>query len=472
METVEISPITRIEGQAKVAVILDDQGAVSDALFHVLEFRGFEKFMEGRMIWEAPRIATRACGICPVSHHLAAVKAVEAGFDVDIPATAHLLRELMHMGQTIHSHALHFFFLAYPDYEYQIHNSPEKRNVMGLLQDKPELALKAIAIRKTGQEIIKQLGGKAIHPVSALPGGMSKGINENERQKMLKDVDSVIDVLQALLPSIFEKLDEYAALKDTFAAVETGYLGTVVDGTSNLYDGMLRFVDGSGKLTEEFPVSQYLNYIREATIPFSYVKGPYFSQLPKPKNVFQVGPLARFNVSDRLSTPLAHEAFEEFKQKFGLLAHSPLLHNQARFIELLHAAERAKELLEDQSITGSETRQKVSKKAGEGIGLLEAPRGTLIHHYKWDKDGRITLANLIVPTTFNNLAINRTVKHAAENCQGTDGKFDSSLLNLVETAIRAFDPCLTCATHLLREPGAAIDILDNSGRLIQQISRE
>lgn len=472
MKTVEISPITRIEGQAKVAVILDEEGAVADALFHVLEFRGFEKFMQGRMVWEAPRIATRACGICPVSHHLAAVKAVEAGFGIDIPPTAHLLRELMHMGQTIHSHALHFFFLAYPDYEYQIHNSPAKRNVLGLLQDKPELVLKAIAIRKTGQEIIRRLGGKAIHPVSALPGGMSKGITEDERIKMLKEVTSVIETVKPLMPVVMGKLDEYEALKDSFLAIETGYLGTVVDGTSNLYDGLLRFVDSSGKRHDEFEANQYLTYIREASAPWSYVKLPYFSQLSKPNNVFQVGPLARFNVSDRLSTPLAQEAFEEFQQKFGQLAHSPLLHNQARFIELLHAAERAKELLEDKSITSSETRRKVAKKAGEGIAHLEAPRGVLIHHYKWDKDGRITMANLIVPTTFNNPAINRTVKLAAEHCQGNDGKFDSSLVNLVETAIRAFDPCLTCATHLLEVANSTVDILDSSGRLIQQISRD
>lgn len=469
---ITIEPITRIEGHAKVTIHLDDEGNVAESRFHVLEFRGFEKFCEGRMFWEMPVITERVCGICPVSHHLASAKACDDLLGIDIPPAAKKLRELMHMGQTIHSHALHFYFLAAPDFILGPDADPAKRNIFGIVEADPELAKKAIRLRQIGQNIIERVGARPIHPVTAIPGGMSKPLSHEDRFIMGKEIDEAIELAQLGIQvgkGIYEK---YADIVSKFAVIKTNYMGLVKDGNLELYDGTLRIIDEKGKTLEEFDPKNYLDHLGEHVEDWSYLKFPFYKKQGFPKGVYRVAPLARLNVADAVSTELANEEFKEFKKLGnGNPVHETLYFHYTRLIEILYAAERAKELIDDDEIVSKDVRVKVERKAGEGVGVIEAPRGTLFHHYWTDDIGKITRANLIVATVQNNPAMDMSVNAVAkEFVKG--GKIKEGALNMVEMAIRCYDPCLSCATHAIGQMPMVVELFAPDGTVLDVLERK
>ena len=463
-----IEPVTKVEGHGKVTINLDSKGEVKDAHFHVTEFRGFEKFCEGRMAWDMPVITTRICGICPVRHHLASVKACDDLFGASIPSAAKKLRELMHMGQFIHSHALHFFFLAAPDFVMGFDSDPAKRSVIGILEKDPVLAKKAIKLRKIGQTIIDKVGGRAIHPVTAIPGGMSKPLSHEDRFELTAQVKEAIELCK-LAVEISEGLIEGHPAVD-LGDIKTAHMGLVKDGKLELYDGMLRMVDSGGKLLEEFDPKKYLDYIGEHVEDYSYLKFPFYKKKGWPDGIYRVAPMSRINVADGITTPLA-------SAKFGKLAAlKPMNENRyyhyARTVELLYAAERALELLKDDEIVSKDVRVRVDRYdgPGEGIGVIEAPRGTLIHHYH-ATEGKITKANIIVATAHNNPAMDLSVAMVAK-ANIHKGKADEGILNKVEMAIRCYDPCLSCSTHAIGNMPLALDIISDDGETINHIRRD
>lgn len=455
MSQIVLQPVSRIEGHAKVTIQLDDQGNVADSRVNVVELRGFEKFCVGRPVWELPRIVPRICGVCPWAHHLASSKACDGVFGVEIPPVAGKLRELAYMGHFIHSHVLHFFVLSGPDFVMGPDADYTVRNIVGIAQKAPELARKVVRARFLGQMMTQTLGGKAIHPDVSAPGGWSKPLTKEEvgrLQEMAKEcLDFAVFAIDFAKREVFPK---YLQMVKTFALISTGFLGLVKDGVLNLYDGVLRMMAADGSY-EDFPADKYLDYIAEHVEPWTYLKFPYYKKAgafsmdtAKPVGVYRTNALARINVCDRIPTPLAQKELEVFRTNFGRPAQLTLLYHWARLIEVLYAAERANELLADPEITDPNTRKAVTPRAGRGIGVVEAPRGTLIHDYETDEKGLVKNVNIIVGTTHNNAAINMSVKQAAQDLI-KNGKYDQGLLNQVEMAIRAYDPCLSCATHEL-----------------------
>lgn len=465
-KVVTIEPCSRLEGHGKVTLHLDDSGELSDAKFHVMEFRGFEKFMEGRKIWEAPRITPRACGICPVSHHLASAKAVDDLYGAQIPKSAQLIRELMHMGQMIHSHALHFFYLASPDFFFP--NDASKRNIMGILNQNPDLAKKAIQLRKAGQEIIHITGGKRIHPVTALPGGVSKPINEDEKNQLSEYVKSAKAMAQELLPVAKKIFQSNTQLIQGFAPIQTNYMGMVQDNNLALYDGQVAVESPEGKRLAEFD-RDYTQYVGEKVASWSYLKFPFLRNVGWPDGLYRVGPLARLNVAEQISTPMANQELQEYRNFFNAQkqVHGTLQYHWARLIEIVYAIERAEQILQEQELMSTETRQKLQPKAGEGIGIIEAPRGTLYHHYKCDESGTITMCNMIVATIGNNAGMNMSVKEAAKQYV-SGSNLDEPVMNMVEMAVRAYDPCLSCSTHAVGQMPMNVSLYDSKGNLLQQ----
>jgi NAD-reducing hydrogenase large subunit len=446
-----IEPVTRIEGHGKVTIFLDDSGNVRESRFHVTQLRGFEKFCEGRLFWEMPLITARICGICPVSHHLASVKAGDAILGVTLTPTARKLRRLLHMAQFVQSHALHFFHLASPDFLFGMDSDPARRNVMGIIAEMPELAVKGVKLRAFGQKIIEELGDKRVHPHAAVPGGMYKALSQAKREEFRGQVDTVIsDCCQAL-----ELFKEYAGkhndLMASFADFPSAYLGLVDDkGNVEYYDGKLRFKNSDGSvLQDKIAPEDYLSVISEMVEDWSYLKFPFYKKIGYPDGMYRVGPLGRLNVADDCSTPLASKEFKAFKEQgnHGILQGS-LYYHQARLVEMLNCAEELKSLLDDESICETDIRVNSDKINEEGIGVIEAPRGTLVHHYKVDKSGRIKQANLIVATGNNNLAMNEAVSRVARQFI-RDGNVTEGILNRIEVAIRCYDPCLSCASHAL-----------------------
>ncbi len=473
-KTIEINPVSRLEGHGKVTIQLDKAGNAASARFHVTQFRGFEKFCEGRVFWEMPVITPRICGICPVSHHLGSVKACDAILGVEIPKTAKMLRELMHMGQYIQSHALHFFHLASPDLLFGMDAEPAKRNIIGLIGDKPEIATKGVLLRKFGQTIIQKLGGKKIHPNGAIPGGMNSALSIADRDELLQQIDWAISQAQFALELIKKFHSENSALMAGFATFPTGYMG-LVDENNNLelYDGKLRMLDQNGSLLEDkFEPSNYLDIINEYVEDWSYLKFPFYKKLGYPKGTYRTGPLGRLNVCDAISTPLANKELRNFKNlgKKGMVEGSMYYH-YARLIELLYAIERAQQLLQDKDICSTDILTTSTKYNEQGVGVLEAPRGTLFHHYWVDSTGKMLKANLIVATGNNNTAMNQAVYQVAKEYI-KDGKVTEGILNRVEVAIRCYDPCLSCSTHAL--PGQmplAIQIISANGEIVTEIVR-
>jgi NAD-reducing hydrogenase large subunit len=472
-QKITIEPVTRIEGHAKVTIRLNDAGKVEHAYLHVNEFRGFEKFCEGRMVFEMPLITPRICGICPVSHHLASAKAGDAVMGAPAPRPAQLLRELMHMGQIVQSHGMHFFELAGPDLLLGFDSDPATRNVVGLLQANPDLTVKAVNLRKWGQEIIATLGGRRIHPVFAVPGGVNKALKKEEREAILAGYDDAIATIKIGLDII--KGWNQANMEDInkFGVFPTGYFGLVdPENALELYDGKIRLTSSEGKQLEKFEPSHYLDYISEHVENWSYLKFPYYKKLGFPQGVYRVGPLGRLNNSDKITTPLANEEFKVFKAlNHGKPVENTLYYHYARLIECLYAAEHVKDLLDDPDIFSTDILNTCHNPQPEGVGVIEAPRGTLIHHYWADDNGKIEKVNLIVSTGHNNWAMCEAVDSVAKTyITGPDIR--EGLLNRVEAAIRAHDPCLSCSTHAVGQMPIVIEILDPEDHLVQTISRD
>jgi len=469
--TITIEPVTKIEGHAKVTIHLDENGDVADARFHVMEFRGFEKFCEGRMLWDMPVITERACGICPVSHHLASAKACDAVLGVQIPPAASKLRELMHMCQTIHSHALHFFFLAAPDLLLGPDADPIKRSVMGVVEANPELAKKAIRLRQIGQTGIERVGGRKIHPVTAIPGGMSQPLDHKDRFEMLQEADEAIELVKLALDTAKQVNETYADIIPTFAAFDTCYAGLVKDGALELYDGTMRMMSPEGEMLAEFDPADYLDHIGERVEEWSYLKFPFYKGRGWPDGVYRVNSLARLNVADTISTPLAAEEHKAFKQLGdGKPLRESLYFHYARTIEMLYAVERMKELLQDDEIVSPDVRVPVGRQAGEGVGVIEAPRGTLFHHYWADDMGKVTRVNLIVATVQNNPAMDMSVAQVAKQFIKGD-QVTEGLLNRVEMAIRCYDPCLSCATHAVGQMPLVVQLYSAEGILLDEVRK-
>ncbi len=462
-KTIKIAPVSRVEGHGAITIQLDQQGNVADAHFHVMDVRGFEMFMQNRPVEEAQRIATRMCGICPVSHHLASAHAADALYRVDPPRTAKMLRELMHMGQLLHSHVLHFWYLAAPDLLLP-DTGPETRHVVTLLQKHPDVVKKVIRARQVGQNIIEATGGRAIHPVTAQPGGISKPLSEEVRDDLIAQVDEALAITHELFPVVRPVLDKVELLDE----LKTGYLGLVnKDGNLDPYQGLLRLVDHDDKRLEEFPVKDYLKYIGEHVTDYSYLKFPFYLPRGWPKGMYRVGPLARINVADSIHTPDAREEFEKLHDQFGRTTNHTHLYHWSRLIEILYAIERAKELLTDSEITSDNVMKEVEIRGGVGIGVIEAPRGTLIHHYTANSDGILTKVNLIVSTVGNNGGMDRGVKTLAQRYI-KKGVINPIILSNIETVVRAYDPCLSCAVHSINgQMAMQIDVKNHLGERVQ-----
>ena len=471
-QKITIEPVTRIEGHAKVTIHLKEDGSVEHAYFHVNEFRGFEKFCEGRLVQEMPQITPRICGICPVSHHLAAAKAGDAVLGCPPPKPAALLRELMHMGQVIQSHGMHFFELAGPDLILGFDHDPATRNVVGLVQADPELTLKAVRLRKFGQSIISALGERSVHPTFAVPGGVSHAFTIDARDSLLAQLDEQIATIQTGLQIATRWVEANLETIREFAVFPTGYMSLVTPQNSlELYDGKIRLVGQDGQQLEKFDPQSYLDYIAEHVEPWSYLKFPYYKKLGYPEGVYRVGPLGRLNAVDQIDTPLANAEFQRFKAlNHGLPVENTLHYHYARLIETLFAAERARVLLEDPDILSTDIRNTHQEPREQGVGVIEAPRGTLIHHYWVNSYGQISKANLIVATGHNNYAMSKAVDDVAKTyVHGPD--ISEGMLNRVEHAIRAHDPCLSCSTHAVGSMPMEVSVYDPHGNLLRVIKR-
>jgi len=471
-QKITIEPVTRIEGHAKVTIRLTEAGDVEHAYLHVNEFRGFEKFCEGRMVFEMPLITPRICGICPVSHHLAAAKTADEILGCPPPRPASLLRELMHMGQIIQSHGMHFFELAGPDLLLGFDADPAIRNVVGIVQANPGLAVKAVGLRKWGQEIISTLGGRRIHPNFAVAGGVNKALTADERQKILADADASIATIQIGLQVMKTWAEANMEDINKFGVFPTGYFGMVTPKNSlELYNGNIRLLDRSGSQLELFDGRNYLDYIAEHVESWSYLKFPYYKKLGWPGGVYRVGPLGRLNASDQIDTPLANAEHMIFKNlNGGKPVENTLYYHYARLIECLFAAENVKVLLDDPDILSTDILNTRHEPKPVGVGVIEAPRGTLMHHYWAKPNGQIERVNMIVATGHNNWAMSNAVDSVAKTyIKG--GKVEEGMLNRVEAAVRAHDPCLSCSTHAIGQMPIQIEIFDPSGNIIQTISR-
>jgi NAD-reducing hydrogenase large subunit len=475
---ITIDPVTRVEGHGRVTVQMDESGKVGEARFHIVEFRGFERFIQGHPYWEAPLLVQRLCGICPVSHHLAAAKAIDQIYGVDpedLDPTATKLRRLLHYAQVFQSHALHFFYLASPDLLFGVDAPVEKRSVGAVALEHSELARKGIQMRQFGQELIKALAGKKIHGITAIPGGVHKTFYPEEREYFLTEndtpsIDTMVEWAQEVVQFIKDYHDKHFRWLDSFASYPSGHLGLVAgDGALELYDGHMRAIDSHGEITlNDVHSSSYLKYFGEGVEKWSYMKFPYLRHLGRQEGWSRVGPLARLNVCDHISTPLANAELDEFKAYTNGRPNNHTMHSHwARLIEVLHCAELIRDLLNDPSILDDVQRGKLNRRP-EGIGIIEAPRGTLIHHYQVDEKGSITKCNLIVSTTHNNEPMNRAVKWVAQNVLDQQEEITDGMLNQVEVAIRAYDPCLSCATHAMGQMPLILTVLDANGGVISE----
>jgi NAD-reducing hydrogenase large subunit len=465
-----IEPVTRVEGHGKVTVLLDEQNKVKQARLHIVEFRGFERFIQGRPYWEAPVMVQRLCGICPVSHHLAAAKAMDLIAGVDrIPPTAEKMRRLMHYGQMFQSHALHFFHLCSPDLLFGFDADPSIRNVIGVARKFPNLAVQGVMMRKYGQEVIRATAGKKIHGTGAVPGGVNKNLSIAERDEFLKDFDQNLKwSRESVAIAKNYTVEHLADLKD-FGSFESNHLSLIrADGAMDLYHGNLRAIDASGrKIFDQVDYQNYLDYIREEVKPWSYMKFPFIRQLGPETGWYRVGPLARLNTCDFIDTPEAEAARKEFMAVTkGKPNNITMAYHWARMIELLHSIEKIGELLHDKDLQGRDLVAK-GKRRPCAVGLIEAPRGTLFHHYEVDENDQITRCNLIVSTTNNNTPMNLAVEKVARDflsgVEVTEG-----LLNRIEVAIRAYDPCLSCATHAIGQMPLEVEIVDAAGRVVSR----
>jgi NAD-reducing hydrogenase large subunit len=470
MKRMIIDHVSRIEGHAKIVVQLDESGHVSGSEFHVTQVRGFEKFTEGRPFYEMPGITSRICGICPVSHLLASSKACDAILAVRIPPAARKLRELLHCAQFVQSHALSFFYLSSPDFLLGMDSDPASRNVLGVIARYPELARDGIELRKFGLQLIESLAKERVHPSWVVPGGVATPMLVQARDHVLSDLPEAKAIVDRTLSLMKGAMDNYKEEIEFFGSDPTMYAGLVdAKGNLQLYDGNLRFRDAAGEIVEDqIPADEYANWISETSLRNSYLKAPFFKPKGVNEGIYRVGPLARLNVATQYGTPKADAELAEFRQRFGTPAHSSFLYHYARLIEILYALERIEVLLADPQIFDEHVRATAGVNALEGIGMIEAPRGVLIHHYKVNNDGAIVWANLIVATGHNNLAIGRSIKQVSEHfIDGT--KFQEGMLNRVSAVVRAYDPCLSCSTHASGLVAMKIELVDSAGNVLDEV---
>lgn len=480
MRKLVIDPITRVEGHGKVTIHMDDNNNVVDSKFIVDEFRGFERFIQGRPYWEVPVLVQRLCGICPVSHHLAAAKAIDAIVGVgpmELTPTGEKMRRLMHYGQMFQSHALHFFYLCSPDLLFNPETvSLDKRNIVGVAQDFPDLAVQGINMRKFGQEIILATAGKKVHGISAVPGGIHKNLSIEERDKFLKgpepqNIDKMIAWADEAVQFIVDYGKKNKALMDDMAHYPSNHLGLVrADGALDFYHGNIRAIDATGKkILNDVPYEEYTDHILEEVREYSYCKFPFLRKYGEEKGWYRVGPLARLNICDFIPSPKAQKRFEQFKAYTHGKPNNMSMHmHWARLIETLHAAEVMKELLLDPDLQKTDLIKK-GQQRNEGIGVIEAPRGTLFHHYRINDDGAITKANLIVSSTNNNQAMNVAVDSVAKQMMTGKKEIPEYLLNYIEVVIRAYDPCLSCSTHAMGQMPLHVKLVDSKGNILDEV---
>jgi NAD-reducing hydrogenase large subunit len=473
-KTVIIDPVTRIEGHAKISIYLDDAGEVSDARFHVVEYRGFEKFCEGRPMWEMAGITARICGICPVSHLLASAKTGDKIQAVRIPPAGEKLRRMMNLAQITQSHALSFFHLSSPDFLLGWDSDPAKRNVFGLIAADPDLARGGIRLRQFGQKIIELLGAKKIHPAWAVPGGVRSPLSEEGRTWIRDRLPESRATAENALSLFKRLLDQFTTEAQTFGQFPSLFMGLVSkQGLWEHYDGHIRFMDSDGNIVADgLSEDNYQDFIGEAVESWSYLKFPYYKPLGYPDGIYRVGPLARLNICDRMGTPDADRELQEFRDRAGArVATSSFFYHYARLIEILAAIEWIERLVDDPDIVSERTRATAGINQLEGIGVSEAPRGTLFHHYQVDEDGLIKKVNLIIATGQNNLAMNKTVTQIAKHyIHGTE--IPEGMLNRVEAGIRAFDPCLSCSTHAAGQMPLQIQLLGADGTTLHEVWRD
>lgn len=470
---ITIQPVTRIEGHAKITLHLDDAGAVEDARFHVTQFRGFEKFCQGRPLQEMPSITARICGICPVSHMIASGKACDALLAVRIPQTAVNLRRLLVLAELVQSHALSFFHLSSPDLLLGMDADPAERNVFGLIERYPELARRGIALRKYGQQVIEWLAGKRIHAAWVDAGGVNNPLDEQRRDLIAAGLPDALEAARATLDQFGDMLANFETEVATFGNFPSAHMGLVdAQGRLEHYDGLLRMVDADGtRLVDDAGPADYRDLIAEKTEPWTFLKFPYYKPRGYPDGMYRVGPLSRLNVADSCGTPLADAALEDFRALADGPVSSSFHYHYARLIEIVHCLERMQEMIDDPQITDPRVKANAQPNAEEGIGVAEAPRGTLIHHYKIDDQGRIRWMNLIVATGHNNLAMNAGVRQVARHFV-KGGRLEEGMLNRVEAVIRAFDPCLSCSTHAAGQMPLIVQLMDAGGRFLDEKRRD
>ena len=468
-----IDPVTRIEGHAKITIQLDDAGKVSDAKFHVADFRGFEKFCEGRPLWEMPGITARICGICPVSHLLASAKAGDKILAVTIPPAANKLRRLMNLGQIVQSHALSFFYLSGPDLILGMDGDPAARNIFGLIAADPDFARRGIRLRQFGQEIIELLGGKKIHPAWSVPGGVRACLAREGRDHIRSRLPAAFETAQLALGRFKTAFDQFHEEAISFGDFPSLFMALVSEeGSWEHYDGNLRFVNSDGEIVADQVDSVcYQQYIGEAVQPDSYLKSPYYKPLGATQGIYRVGPLARLNVCTHMGVPRADLELKEYRYRFHGTATSSFLYHYARLIEILAALELIERMIDDPDLTSDHLRAVAGINRLDGVGVSEAPRGTLFHHYQVDRDGLIRWVNLIIATGQNNLAMNRTVAQIAGHyIQGP--RIPEGVLNRIEAGIRAFDPCLSCSTHAIGSMPLHVQLVAADGTIQDEIWRD
>lgn len=482
--TITINPVTRIEGHGKVTILLDEHDEVGEARLHIIEFRGFERFILGRPYWEMPVIVQRLCGICPVSHHLAAAKAMDriVGGE-ELTPTAEKIRRLMHAGQIFQSHALHFFHLASPDLLFGTDGTATsafgapaaQRNVLGVAAKFPELAVQGVMMRKFGQEVIRATAGRKIHGTGAVPGGVNKNLSLAERDALRKDVPQMLGWARTAVQVARDFTLGHLVELLPFGSFDSNHLALVRarDGALDLYHGVLRAVDKGGRrLVDDVDYQRYLEIIGEEVRPWSYMKFPFLRSLGPEKGWYRVGPLARLNTCAFIPTPEAEAARQEYLAlTHGRPNNVTMCYHWARMIELLHAIECIRDLLDDPDLQGNDLLVHGPRRE-EAVGVVEAPRGTLFHHYRVGRNDEVTLCNLIVSTTHNNEPMNRAVTKVARDFLSGKPEINEGLLNHLEVAIRAYDPCLSCATHAMGQMPLRVEVYDRAGRLVATGGRD
>jgi len=471
-QTITIDPVTRLEGHGKITIQLDEQGEVQTAHFHVTQVRGFERFAQGRPFYEMPSLMARVCGICPVSHLIASAKACEAVMSVRIPHTAAQLRHILNLAQMVQSHALSFFYLASPDLLLGMDSDPKMRHIFGVVAARPELGRAGVALRRFGQQIIELLGGKRIHPGWVIPGGVTEPLSATKREQILKMIPEAHDNVKLALTAYKQIADSFQPEIAVFANFPSLYMGLVnEDDSIEFTDGALRLIDARGGIVDEgINATRFTEVIGEAVEPYSYTKFPYYKPLGYPDGSYRVGPLARLNIAQSMGTPLADRELSSFKKLTDGPVEGSFHYHHARLIEMIYGIEKIERILADPLILDAHVRAAAGVNRFEGAGMAEAPRGTLVHHYKVDENGLITWANLVIATGQNNHAMNQGVLQAARHYVH-DGKFTEGILNRIEAVVRTFDPCLSCSTHALGQMPLSVELRSAANEMLAEAHR-